>query len=53
MGWISGITTSIVLNVLAYLKIIPQLATDPIVDIVVKGIIFGFLIIVIKEVLPF
>lgn len=52
VGWISGIATSIVLNIANYMKWIPQLATNPIVDIVVKGILFGFVIIVAKEVLP-
>lgn len=52
MGWISGILVSIILNIANYLKWIPQLASNPIVDIIVKGILFGFIIIVAKEVLP-
>ena len=52
MGWIGSILFSIIWNILILFKIIPVLGTSPVIDIVVKGIIGGFLIITIKEFSP-
>lgn len=53
MGWVSGITMSIIWNLLNLWHMLPQLGANPTTDVIVKGIIGGFLIIVAKEVMPF
>lgn len=51
MGWVGAISASVLLNILNY-AFNSTLGVNPYVDIAVKGILIGFVTIIVKELSP-